>query len=184
MFYIGAIKRTIWVYLDWTDRQTDRVIPVYHPNIVAAFRGMHVSPVKHSYAWLPRKCDYGTDTQTERRTEFEKGQNLYCQLVWDFYHVDDLFPHSQENPALPSKNNPDTSGYFNMNFIPCLIALLITQSAQSWVLICEQYWWYLFKYYVILLIWSTVLAQDGKMFYLRQNALKLVFKLLGIISLA
>ena len=27
-------------------------------NIVAAFRGMHVSPAKHSYAWLPRKCDY------------------------------------------------------------------------------------------------------------------------------
>ena len=25
-------------------------------NIVAAFRGMHVSPAKHSYAWLPRKC--------------------------------------------------------------------------------------------------------------------------------
>ena len=66
----------------------------------------------------------------DRRTEFEKGQNLYCQLVWDFYPVDDLFPHSQENPALPSKNNPDTSGYFNMNFIPCLIALLITQSTH------------------------------------------------------
>ena len=26
-------------------------------KIVAAFRGMHVSPAKHSYAWLPRKCD-------------------------------------------------------------------------------------------------------------------------------
>ena len=26
-------------------------------NIVAAFQGMHVSPAKHSYAWLPRKCD-------------------------------------------------------------------------------------------------------------------------------
>ena len=31
---------------------------------------------------------------------------------------------------MPSKNNPDTSGYFNVNFIPCLIALLITQSAH------------------------------------------------------
>ena len=27
-------------------------------KIVAAFRGMHVSPAKHSYAWLPRKCDH------------------------------------------------------------------------------------------------------------------------------
>ena len=36
-------------------------------NIVAAFRGMHVSPAKHSYmyAWLPRKCDYRTDRWTD-----------------------------------------------------------------------------------------------------------------------
>ena len=31
-------------------------------NIVAGFRRMHVSPTKHSYAWLPRKCDYRTDS--------------------------------------------------------------------------------------------------------------------------
>ena len=37
-------------------------------NIVAAFLGKHVSPLKHSYAWLPRKCDYRTDTQTDRQT--------------------------------------------------------------------------------------------------------------------
>ena len=34
-------------------------------NIVAAFRGMHMSPAKHSYVQLPRKCDYRTDTQTD-----------------------------------------------------------------------------------------------------------------------
>ena len=34
---------------------------------MAAFRGMHVSPAKHSYVWLPRKCDYRTDSQTDRR---------------------------------------------------------------------------------------------------------------------
>ena len=28
---------------------------------VAAFQRMHVSPVKHSYVLLPRKCDYQTD---------------------------------------------------------------------------------------------------------------------------
>ena len=33
-------------------------------NIVAAFLGMHASPAKHSYAGLPRKCDYRTDRQT------------------------------------------------------------------------------------------------------------------------
>ena len=35
-----------------------------------------------------------------------------------------------ENPIMSSTNNPDMSGYFNVNFIPCLIALLITQSAH------------------------------------------------------
>ena len=37
---------------------------------MAAFRGMHVSPAKHSYAWLSRKCDYRTDrhTHTHRQT--------------------------------------------------------------------------------------------------------------------
>ena len=37
-------------------------------KIVAAFQGMHVSPEKHSYAWLPRKCDYRTDRRTDRQT--------------------------------------------------------------------------------------------------------------------
>ena len=44
-------------------------------NIVAAFRGMHVSSAKHSYAWLPRKCNYQesvttgqTDGQTDKQT--------------------------------------------------------------------------------------------------------------------
>ena len=43
----------------------------YITNIVAAFRGMHVSPAKHSYAWLPKKCDYQksvTTGQTDRQT--------------------------------------------------------------------------------------------------------------------
>ena len=31
---------------------------------------------------------------------------------------------------MPCKNNPDTLGYFHVNFIPCLIALLITQSSH------------------------------------------------------
>ena len=38
-------------------------------NIVAVFRGMHLSPAKHRYACLPRKCDYRTDTGTDRQTQ-------------------------------------------------------------------------------------------------------------------
>ena len=37
-----------------------------------AFRGMHVSPAKHSYARLPRKCDYWTDAHTHRRMDGQK----------------------------------------------------------------------------------------------------------------
>ena len=34
---------------------------------MAAFWRMHVSPAKHSHEWLPRKCDYRTDTRTDRQ---------------------------------------------------------------------------------------------------------------------
>ena len=40
-------------------------------NIVAAFWGMHMSPVKHSYVWLTRKCDYRTDRWMDRQTTEE-----------------------------------------------------------------------------------------------------------------
>ena len=36
---------------------------------MAAFRGMHVSPAKHSYAWLSRKCNYRTDRHTHTQTD-------------------------------------------------------------------------------------------------------------------
>ena len=35
---------------------------------MAALQGMHVSPAKHSYACLPRKCDYQRDRHTDRQT--------------------------------------------------------------------------------------------------------------------
>ena len=56
----------------WTDSVGMTIVPagcsllywnIKQYKIVAAFPGMHVSPVKHSYEWLPRKCDYRTDRQ-------------------------------------------------------------------------------------------------------------------------
>ena len=44
-----------------------KVIP-QSSKIVAACLGMHVSPAKHSYACLPRKCYYWTDRRTGRQT--------------------------------------------------------------------------------------------------------------------
>ena len=55
-----------------TDRQTpDKVIPMcrYALQATQKFRGMHMSPAKHSYVWLPRKCDYRTDTPTDWQTD-------------------------------------------------------------------------------------------------------------------
>ena len=43
-------------------RQTEK-------NIVAAFRGMHVLPAKHRYAWQPRKCDWRTERHKDRQTD-------------------------------------------------------------------------------------------------------------------
>ena len=48
-------------------------------KIVSAFQGMHVSHAKHSYAWLPRKCDYRTDTRTDRQTD---GRTDRCRTTW------------------------------------------------------------------------------------------------------
>ena len=41
-------------------------------KIVAAFRGIHVSPAKHSFARLPRKCDYWTDRHTDGWTDRQR----------------------------------------------------------------------------------------------------------------
>ena len=66
--------------------------------IVAAFRGMDVSPAKHSYAWLPRMCDY----QTRRRTKWP-----LCAAMLRRWHknvrlrqVSKLQPHALQTGAL------------------------------------------------------------------------------------
>ena len=58
-----------------TDGQTlDKVITMWRfaslaPKIVAAFRGMHVSPAKHSFGKCDRRTDRRTDRQTDRQTD-------------------------------------------------------------------------------------------------------------------
>ena len=49
---------------------------------MAAFQGMHMSPAKHSYVRLPRKCDFRTDTQTDGQAD--AGQSdLYVPLCFE-----------------------------------------------------------------------------------------------------
>ena len=76
-------------------------------NIVAAFRGMHVSLAKHSYAWLPRKCDYRTEARTDRRQTklslwsallrrwYKKHSTTLCAFVYrDSSHLWRSFSHN------------------------------------------------------------------------------------------
>ena len=65
-----------FLYAPWppllTLQELENVDMTFHlgkfHNIVTAFWGMHVLPAKHSYAWLPRKCDYWTDRQMDGQT--------------------------------------------------------------------------------------------------------------------
>ena len=55
-------QTTVSFYWNWQN------LAISCKNIVAAFHKMHISPAKHSYVWLPRKCDYRTDAQTHGQT--------------------------------------------------------------------------------------------------------------------
>ena len=60
--------------------------------------GMHVSHhshVKHSYAWLPRKCDYRTDRRTDGRT-------YRCLTKWSLMccYASQMWGYCDGNPAV------------------------------------------------------------------------------------
>ena len=78
-------------------------IQCFSSNIVAAFQGMHVSPAKHSYAWLPRKCDYRTDSRTDRQTD---GQTDRGWTKWSLCAA--MLRRRHKNPAIVfrSRQNP------------------------------------------------------------------------------
>ena len=42
---------------------------------------MHVSPAKHSYVWLPRKCDYRTDRHTHGQTDRRRTKWSLCAAM-------------------------------------------------------------------------------------------------------
>ena len=56
---LSLTVQKLWPRLKFFATVTERT------NIVAAFRGMHVSPAKHSFG----KCDRRTDRQTDRRPD-------------------------------------------------------------------------------------------------------------------
>ena len=80
----------------------------YIRNIVAAYQGMHVSPAKHSYSWLPRKCDYWTDRQTHRQTDIRQTKWFLCATMLPKRHKNwtwwTNFTNTPEPLEISSKN--------------------------------------------------------------------------------
>ena len=70
---------------------------------MAALQGMHVSPAKQSYAWLPRKCDYRTGRQTDRHTERQmpdKGIPM-CRYTFKEYKNAQYIENISGNQKIP-----------------------------------------------------------------------------------
>ena len=64
---------------------------------------MHVSPAKHSYAWLPRKCDYRSDTRMDGRTDAGQGDPCVpLRFAGDTKR--DLTQSYDKNPYRTNKN--------------------------------------------------------------------------------
>ena len=61
-------------------------IKLFMNKIVAAFRGIHMLPAKHSYAWLPRKCNYQY-RQTHARTKWS-----LCAAMLRGWHKNNKYP--------------------------------------------------------------------------------------------
>ena len=64
VYDLSIIYKQFWFWTDILEKWKKK-ISMKRQKKVAAFRGMHVSPAKQSYVWLPRKCDYRTDRRTE-----------------------------------------------------------------------------------------------------------------------
>ena len=114
-------------------------------NIVAAFRRMHVSPAKHIYAWLPRKCDYRTDGRTERQTPDKvipmcryasQATQKYCIFEKSKYNVCMFRERRQGNLGSDSSTSENE----------CNLKFLHSQSHWSYLFYIKwvksyMYWW-------------------------------------------
>ena len=57
-------------------KTTKAEIQLLGRKILAAFRGMHVLPAKHSCVYLPRKCGYRTGRWTDRQLRRQNNKSL------------------------------------------------------------------------------------------------------------
>ena len=114
-------------------------------NIVVAFQGMHVSPVKHSYAWLPRKCEYWTDRHrwTDRQTPDKViPMCRYASLATQkdrYYMPQDLSGQEHKKNINTCTSMPAHSNYFRViaSVAPTCIYLRWVSSLRTWA-ICRD----------------------------------------------
>ena len=67
-FTVENVRLPSNICMCWGSEILPNLILFFLLNIVAAFQGMHVSPAKHNYAWLPRKFDLVTGQTMDRQT--------------------------------------------------------------------------------------------------------------------
>ena len=115
VFVIGM--KLPWAAASWRcDLNTQTSVKLQNKlKIVAAFRWMHVSPTKHSYAWPPRKCDY-KDRQTDRQTHWQTGRR---RTKWSIYAVMLRSPPNKE--GLGEKHSGRDEGIQILVSIICTI---------------------------------------------------------------
>ena len=113
-------------------------------NIEGGFRGMHVFPAKHSYVWLPRKCDFRTD---RRRTKWSLCAAMLRSRHKCDYRTDTQTDAAQSDPYVSLCFAGDTSATTGQthrrtdrrrtNRI-CYLCLTVIDLSQSRVVCCNK----------------------------------------------
>ena len=115
---------------------------------------MHVSPAKHSYAWIPRKCNYRTDRHTDEWTDARQSDSymLPCFAAGDTkIYFRSLTRVVREIHALPVM----ISAHLARNLSPFLVTAAAAASSSI------GYLYIIWQNIMDLLIGITVLNVDG-----------------------
>ena len=118
-------------------------------NIVAAFRGMHVSPAKHSYAWLPRKCDYRTDGQTDTGQSdpyvplcFAGDTKVTCVQWFHAFSCTFRIAVKHESKGKDSRGNDRGETQNSWNFYDILYVMTLQNEDKHFWMSCSPLRWH------------------------------------------
>ena len=107
--WLGFFKYWLCGFFNTGERSEPEKFDYKKVKIVAAFQGMHVSPAKHSYVWLPRKCDYRTDRQTDGQTDRHRTKWSLCAAMLRRWHKNKLWTHSPTHQTFTLDPTSDKS---------------------------------------------------------------------------